>query len=56
MLPELEELDLVTLGLPLGPRKKFLKAIAALREGAIQSPDDESLGAPPAPVVGWPRR
>jgi hypothetical protein len=38
VLPELTEADLVTLGLPLGPRKKLLKAIAALREGALPSP------------------
>jgi hypothetical protein len=30
LLPELTESDLVTLGLPFGPRKKLLKAIAAL--------------------------
>jgi class 3 adenylate cyclase len=30
VLPELTESDLETLGLPLGPRKKLLKAIAAL--------------------------
>ena len=31
VLPELSEADLEKLGLPLGPRKKLLKAIAALR-------------------------
>ena len=30
VLPELTESDLEKLGLPLGPRKKLLKAIAAL--------------------------
>src|SRR5437870_13549623 len=30
VLPDLTEADLVTLGLPLGPRRKLLKAIAAL--------------------------
>ena len=30
VLPELSEADLEKLGLPLGPRKKLLKAIAAL--------------------------
>ena len=30
LLPELTEGDLEKLGLPLGPRKKLLKAIAAL--------------------------
>jgi hypothetical protein len=38
VLPELTEADLVTLGLPLGPRKKLLKAIAALSKGALPSP------------------
>jgi hypothetical protein len=37
LLPELTEADLVTLGLPFGPRKKLLKAIAALRDGAVPS-------------------
>src|SRR5215467_10379414 len=37
VLPELTEADLVTLGLPLGPRKKLLKAIAALRQDALPS-------------------
>src|SRR5499427_9141830 len=31
VLPELTEADLATLGLPLGPRRKLLKAIAGLR-------------------------
>src|ERR1700751_4917590 len=34
VLPDLTEADLVTLGLPLGPRRKLLKAIAGLREDA----------------------
>jgi class 3 adenylate cyclase len=38
VLPDLTEAHLVTLGLPLGPRLKLLKAIAALREGASPSP------------------
>src|SRR5438128_5438488 len=38
VLPELTEADLVTLGLPLGPRRKLLKAIAGLREGARHRP------------------
>jgi class 3 adenylate cyclase len=42
LLPELTESDLVTLGLPFGPRKKLLKAIAALRESALPSPAAES--------------
>src|SRR6516165_7513794 len=42
VLPELTDADLVTLGLPLGPRKKLLKAIAALSEGALSSPAAEA--------------
>jgi class 3 adenylate cyclase len=38
VLPELTEADLATLGLPLGPRRKLLKAIAGLREAAASSP------------------
>ena len=34
VLPELSEADLEKLGLPLGPRKKLLKAIAALSSRA----------------------
>jgi class 3 adenylate cyclase/predicted ATPase len=34
VLPELNEADLERLGLPLGPRKKLLKAIAGLQERA----------------------
>jgi len=37
VLPELTEADLATLGLPLGPRRKLLKAIAGLRQGALTS-------------------
>ena len=38
VLPKLTETDLAALGLPLGPRRKLLKAIAVLREGAGRSP------------------
>jgi hypothetical protein len=34
VLPELAELDLEKLGMPLGHRKRLLKAIAALRNDA----------------------
>ena len=51
VLPELTEADLATLGLPLGPRRKLLKAIAGLRQGALPSP------APvPATAQGAERR
>src|SRR6516225_7983901 len=45
VLPELSEADLATLGLPLGPRRKLLKAIAGLRQGALLSPAPVSATA-----------
>jgi class 3 adenylate cyclase len=45
VLPELTEADLVTLGLPLGPRRKLLKAIAGLRQAALPSPAPVSATA-----------
>ncbi len=51
VLPELTESDLSALGLPIGPRRKLLKAIAALREGALPSPAADQLPAVPAPVA-----
>ena len=45
VLPELTEADLATLGLPLGPRRKLLKAIAGLRQGALPSPAPVSATA-----------
>jgi class 3 adenylate cyclase len=50
VLPELTESDLAALGLPLGPRRKLLKAIAALREGAGASLAGEQPSAISAPV------
>ncbi len=50
LLPELTETHLVALGLPLGPRLRLLKAIAALREGASPPPLRPSI----APVGGSP--
>ena len=41
VLPELTESDLTMMGLPVGPRRKVLKAIAALRESALPSPPAE---------------
>ena len=35
VLPELTESDLTTMGLPVGPRRKLLKTIAA-RDGAAE--------------------
>jgi len=43
VLPDLTEADLVTLQLPLGPRRKLLKAIAGLREGASLSPGADEI-------------
>src|SRR5215470_554487 len=45
VLPELTEADLATLGLPLGPRRKLLKLIARLRQGALPSPAPVSTTA-----------
>jgi class 3 adenylate cyclase len=52
VLPELTESHLAALGLPLGPRLKLLKAIAALRQGALPSRAPEV----PAPVAQAERR
>ncbi len=41
VLPELTESDLASLGLPLGPRRKLLKAIARLRQGVPPSPTEQ---------------
>jgi class 3 adenylate cyclase/predicted ATPase len=46
ILPELTEADLEKLGLPLGPRKRILKAIANLGE-APKTSGAESLAPPP---------
>jgi len=50
VLPDLTESDLSALGLPIGPRRKLLKAIAALREGNEPSSPAEQPSAVPAPV------
>jgi class 3 adenylate cyclase len=52
VLPELTETDLEKLGLPLGPRKKLLKAIAALREGAAQLLAAHPPAEAPIPAAG----
>jgi class 3 adenylate cyclase/tetratricopeptide (TPR) repeat protein len=48
VLPELTENHLERLGLPLGPRLKLLRAIAALREAALPPPAAEPPAAVPA--------
>src|SRR5215472_13588338 len=50
VLPQLTESDLSALGLPIGPRRKLLTAIAALREGAQPSSPAEQPSAVPAPA------
>ena len=44
VLPELTESDLASLGLPLGTRRKLLKAIARLRQGVPPSPSEQPSG------------
>jgi class 3 adenylate cyclase len=60
VLPDLTESDLSTLGLPIGPRRKLLKAIAALCEGTEPSSPAEQSAAvpapPPAPLADAERR
>ncbi|MHA1153158.1 MAG: AAA family ATPase, partial [Alphaproteobacteria bacterium] len=52
VLPDLTEQDLKDLGIPLGHRKKLLKAIAALSEGAEQvgHAAKPAAASPPAPA------
>ncbi len=54
VLLELTDDDLAKLGLPLGPRKKFLKAIAALDQPTEPSPT-RSLLKPAPPAIAAPR-
>jgi class 3 adenylate cyclase len=56
VLPELTEIHLERLGLPLGPRLKLLKAIAALREGTWPSTAAEPPAEAPAPSIEAERR
>ena len=56
VLPELTEAHLAALGLPLGPRLKLLKAIAALSEGALPSRPPEPRSEAPAAVPQAERR
>jgi hypothetical protein len=50
VLPQLTESDLAALGLPIGPRRKLLTAIAALREGIVPSPGAEQPVPAATPV------
>jgi class 3 adenylate cyclase len=54
VLPELTESDLTTMGLPVGPRRKLLKAIAALREGTLPSPAPGQPSEKQAPAATPP--
>jgi class 3 adenylate cyclase len=51
VLPELSELDLEKLGVPLGHRKRLLKAIAALRDDATVQPPAITLAPAPPPAA-----
>ena len=60
-LPELTDADLRELGLPLGPRKKLLRAIGALvsDEGGVAAEQDvageASFAEPEGPHSAWER-
>ena len=54
VVPQLTEAHLATLGVPLGPRLKLLKAIAALRGGALPSPVAEQRLEMPIPASATP--
>jgi class 3 adenylate cyclase len=51
VLLDLTGSDLTTMGLPVGPRRKLLKAIAALREGALPSHVAEQSSEAPRPTA-----
>jgi class 3 adenylate cyclase len=51
VLPELSELDLEKLGVPLGHRKRLLKAIAVLRDDASVQPPAVTLAPAPPPAA-----
>jgi len=50
VLPDLTEADLEKLGMPLGPRKKVLKAIASLGSGHQPAPAEAAAGPPQRPA------
>ena len=58
VLTELSESDLASLGLPLGPRRKLLKAIARLRQGVAPSPTEQPSGVsmPVSALASEPER
>jgi hypothetical protein len=56
VLPDLTEAHLAALGLPLGPRLKLLKAIAALRKGGEPLPPADQLAEARAPAAAPPPR
>src|SRR5215831_11367365 len=51
VLPQLTGSDLEALGLPVGPRRKLLTAIAALREGALSASVAERPDGLPVPPL-----
>jgi hypothetical protein len=54
VLPDLTEAHLASLGLPLGPRLKLLKAIAALHEGAMPARAPDTPSDAPLPPATHP--
>ena len=55
VLPDLTEEDLEKLGLPLGPRKKLLKAIAALTDVMPEQGATTELSQPVQGLAAWER-
>src|SRR4051794_20212945 len=56
VLPELSDADFEKLGVPLGHRKKLLRAIAALRATSAATEPSSSPGAPPLGSTGERRQ
>jgi hypothetical protein len=56
ILPDLTEAELASLGIPLGPRKKILKAVRALRGGTVTRNRSNGAGGVDPETSSSPRR